>query len=152
MTNQNKIGIALLAGAVIWYGALRGVDAVKVVFNRITLASMDATKATFRLFISITNPLFISIPINYIVGDVYLADKKCGEINTNLQQKLHAKKTSNIYVDFNVGYMNFSKALWANIQSGDIDGLKLRVIGKVNIKGVNIPFDREFDVLDNNLL
>ena len=148
MTTVQKIGWGLLGIAALWYGVLRGVDAVKVTFERLRVLSVNVGSITFNLSVLVHNPLLIDVLVNDIVGEVSLMNIPCAMVNYPVNQRLHAGKTSRLQVNFDVFSKELGEALFANIQTGNINTLLMRFDGYITVKGIQIPINREFTFND----
>ena len=141
---KRTTGILLLTVAGLWYGILRGVNAVKVTLEKIRWGDIKADGIEFSLAVLIHNPLLVSVTIDNIVGDIYIMDIPCAKVNTPIQQTLAGRATSRVWIDFLLESRLLGEALWQNIQSGDVNNLVMRFAGYVTVKGVQIPIDRVF--------
>lgn len=141
---SNK-GVILLGGAaLLWYGVLRGVNAIEVKFEKLRIVKFALSAITFQLSLIIYNPLLVSVLVNEIVGDVYIMGIKVATINQPLNQRIYANKASRFNLLFDVYPNELTQALWANIQTGDIHTMLFRFDGYAVVKNIKIPIDREF--------
>ena len=147
MTGREKIVVYTLLGLYgLWYGVLRGVNAVKVVFENLSLVSINEGSLTFNLSILIHNPLWVDVVVNDIVGDIAIMNIPCAVVNYPVNQRLYGGKTSRLQVNFDVFLADLGDALYQNIMTGDIETLIMNFNGYVTIKGVRIPIDKEFTI------
>lgn len=138
------LGWILVGGAALWWGVLRGIDAIKIKFEKIRLVGITSTSMTMNLSVLVKNPLFVDVLVNDIVGDVYLMGEKCAVVNYPINQRLRGGKTSRLQVYIEVLGQQVGQALWANIQTGNINTLLMRFDGYVTVRGMRIPIDRQF--------
>ena len=150
---MNDFGKILVIGSALWYFVLRGVNSLKIVFEKLTVSSIEVGYIKLRLSILIHNPLLISIPIDDIVGDVFIQGIQCANIAFPVASTLKGLTTTRLYIDFNVQQQQLTEAVWQNIQTGDIRSLTCRFAGYIKVKNINIPVDRVFtfnELMNNN--
>lgn len=141
---RKTTGYLLLAGAALWYLILRGVNAVKVTFDSVSIGTPSADGINMSLSVLIHNPLLVSLTIQNITGDVYVQDILAAKVDTPVNQRLSAMETNRVYANFALDTVSLGKALGRNIQTGDINSLTLYFDGYVTVNGIDIPVSRTF--------
>lgn len=142
--NSRLVGKLLIAGAAIWFLVLRGVNAVKIVFDKITIKSVTAESVTMGISMWVRNPLITDITVNNIIGDVYLMNIPVAKVDYPVNSKLYGVATNRFELNFIIQQSALTEAIWANIQTGNVQTLICRFVGNVEINHVKIPVDREF--------
>ena len=149
---MNKtVGWLLIGGATLWWLISRGIDAVKVSFEQIKLISISSDSISLSLSILVKNPLFFGVLLKDLTGTVYLMDVPCAVVNYPVNQRIKAGATSRLLINIDVLPTQLGSAIWANIQTGNINTLLMRFKGRINVNNVSVPIDREFvlgDILD----
>lgn len=145
---RKTTGILLIAGAALWYGVLRGVNAIKIQVEKLGLVRVSTNTIDFNLSILIKNPLWIGVAIDEIMGDVYVMSEHVATINQPVRQIIGARRLNRIYITFSAYIEQLGSALLQNIQTGDIRTLTARFDGYIVVKGIKIPIDKQFDLND----
>lgn len=121
------------AGAVLWYGLLRGVNALVMGVRGFRFSGISLTNrtATFVLDFQIHNPLFVGVTLNSVLGDVYIQGVKCGAVQNIYNYYLSGGKTHNIPVSVTIDLSGLASAVVANIESGNVQTLTIDFDGAV---------------------
>lgn len=143
--------IGLLLGAA-WYGIFRGAKGLVIKLYSYALSGMDLATNTIQLTLNILikNPLYISLMIKGVHGDVYAQGQKIGTVDKTYNYNLSAKKSHIIPVVIDLDMVDSLQAAILNIQSGDVRTLTIAFDGTLEVGkyGVSVPLKFELDYND----
>lgn len=149
MNSWTKIGLGI---GCLWLAAKIAMRNLVVGVQKVTLRSIDVNAGTtsVNLYLTIQNPLPFGVRLNKLVGDLYAQGTKVGYINTQFDYLLGGERTHAIPVVVNLSFEGVTRALWDNIQTGNVSTLKIDFNGSLYVTKANIavPLDLTFDWKD----
>ena len=138
MNNWAKI---LGGAALLWWGVLRGANALVVGIKSWAFRGLDLTTGTVDITLNflIKNPLIIGLTLKDIYGDVYVQGQKVGNIAMTYNYYLSGGHTHQIPVIVRLNLANLGQAALLNIQSGDVRTLTIAFDGKLIVGSAGVP-------------
>ena len=141
-----KIGLAAGALYVAYKVALKNFT---VNVKDIAFKGIDLNKGIAQILInlSVKNPLPFGVTIKDVQGDIYAQGVKVGYVNTEYNYLMAGESVHILPLYINLSSAGVGEALWKNIQTGNINTLKINFSGKIRITKINIgiPLDLSFD-------
>lgn len=124
----------------IWYYVLRGARALSIKMVTLGFSGVDILAETISLrpVFRIANPLWVSVFVQKITGDLYIMDAKVAEINASINRPIAANAVTQISVPVEATMSGLSEAVVQNIRTGDVRTLLITFDGTVSI-GKNNP-------------
>lgn len=133
--------VKIAAGAgLIWYGVLRGAQALVVGIRDYYISGVDIANRTVKVTLNvfIKNPLFVGLKLNSISGEVYMQGIGVGSVDMQYNYFLSGRSTHVIPITVELNAHGMTEALLANIQTGDIKTLSASFDGKLYIGKYNV--------------
>lgn len=124
-----------MAAGLLYYGVLRGANALMVGVRSYGLKSVDVADGTITLQVNfvIKNPLWVGIRLRSIDGDVFIQGVKCGVVDMHYDYYMSGNRTHTIPVLVTVDTSNLGQAVLANISTGNIRALTVDFDGGVTV-------------------
>lgn len=141
---SRRAAIWIGAGALLWFGILRGVRAAKITFDKLRVVGVTPASILYRVTCLVHNPLLVDILVNDVQGKVYIMNTHVATVNYPINQLIRSFATTAFDIEFEAFSNELGAALWENIQTGDPRTLTVTFEGYIVIKGVKIPLNKQW--------
>lgn len=147
MNSWVKVGFGL---SLLWYGVLRGAQAVSVKLHSYQFRAVDLLSGTVSLDLNLAvyNPLLVGVTIKGIRGDVYAQSVKIGTTDTSYNYNLSGRQTHILPVQVDLDMQDSLVAFRENVRSGDVRTLTVGFDGKLFVGNIGIPVKLELNYND----
>lgn len=141
MADTSKIAKILCGAALLWWGVLRGANALMVGIKSWAFRGIDLNNGTVDITLNflIKNPLLVGMTLKSIAGEIYVQGKKVGEVGGTYNYYLSGGHTHQIPVLVRLNMSSVGQAAMLNIQSGDVRTLTLAFDGRLYVGKAGVP-------------
>lgn len=142
------VSLAVLVGALAWAAARYRVAPQMVTRSvRVRLGKIRFDGNRLKVGVIVSNPTSRDIAVNSVVGELYINNKKVGNVESFVKTVIHGNAKTTLYLDVRLMALQLVDTYKKLLEQ---KGFKLDIglTGTINIDDTITPFQIKYDVLN----